>query len=264
VQPQTYIPQDQAAPPGIIPFPPSGPTTLLDTIASYLYQQYSDDDNLQAFVAAYNILAQQYVDWFVNASLPIYPLQSNQMLDWIAGGLYGIARPTIPYGIVKTVGPLNTYAMNTLPLNVEHKVFPNTFYLTTDDIFRRIITWHFFKGDGKVFNIRWLKRRIMRFLTGMDGWSGPDGVLGPIDTSAISVSFGVDNNVSINIGWMRRTIRSGAIFNSFVMNTKMFNEIDLGSSISIPTLPMAPIFKAAFDAGLLEMPFEFNYTVTLN
>jgi hypothetical protein len=261
--PPGFVPQDQAAPPGIIPFPPSGPTTLLETIAAYLYQQYSDDDDLQAFVAAYNLLAQQYVDWFVNVNLPIYPVQNGQLLDWIAAGLYGMARPSIPYGTVKTIGPLNTWAMNTIPLNTEMKVFPHTFYLTTDDIFKRILTWHFYKGDGKVFNVRWLKRRIMRFLLGMDGWSEPDGVLGPVDTSPVSISFGADNNVGISIGWMRRAIKSGAIFNQFALNTRYFNEIDLGSAVSVPTLPMAPIFKAAFEAGLLEVPFQFNYTVSI-
>ena len=28
------------------------------------------------------------------------------------------------------------------------------------------MTWHLYKGDGKTFNTRWLKRRVMRFLTG--------------------------------------------------------------------------------------------------
>ena len=39
----------------------------------------------------------------------------------------------------------------------------------TDDVFKRILTWHFYKGDGKNFSVRWLKRRIWRFLQGANG-----------------------------------------------------------------------------------------------
>ncbi len=63
------------------PFPPSGPTTVLKTIPSFLYQQYADDENLQAFVASYNEMAQEYVDWYNQISLPVYTLQSGGLLD---------------------------------------------------------------------------------------------------------------------------------------------------------------------------------------
>ena len=42
---------------------------LASTIKSYLYQEYAQDNDLQAFVDAYNAIAQGYQDWF-NANPP--------------------------------------------------------------------------------------------------------------------------------------------------------------------------------------------------
>jgi len=64
-QPTLYPPT-----PPVGPFPPTAPTTLTKVIPSYLYQEYSDDDDLQAFVMAYNGLAQQYVTWFATSPSP--------------------------------------------------------------------------------------------------------------------------------------------------------------------------------------------------
>lgn len=36
---------------------------LEDIIKSYLYTQYNDDDDLQAFVSAYNSMAQEIYAW---------------------------------------------------------------------------------------------------------------------------------------------------------------------------------------------------------
>jgi hypothetical protein len=45
---------------------------LEDIIKSYLYTQYNDDDDLQAFVTAYNTMAQEIYSWMINANLPIF------------------------------------------------------------------------------------------------------------------------------------------------------------------------------------------------
>jgi len=249
-------------------FPPEGPTTLLATIPSYLYQQYQDDDDLQAFVDAYNTMAQQYVDWFVHIGLPIYTKDpvSGPLLDWVAAGLYGILRPALPSGLSKNVGPLNTYAFNTWPLNVVRKVSSGQLYTTTDDLFRRIITWHFYKGDGKVFNIRWLKRRVQRFLTGVDGTGGETAaetpVIQPDQTYQISITFGAGNDVNINVSKTRRTFVGGALLGTFSMNSRQFNEIDT-TSTEFPMNPLAPVFKAAMDTGVLEVPFQYRFIVNV-
>ncbi len=247
-------------------FPPNGPTTLLHTIPSYLYQQYSDDDDLQAFVTAYNIMAEQYVDWFVHINLPVYTKDpvSGPLLDWVAAGLYGILRPALPSGLQRVVGPLNTYQFNAWPLNRIHLVSSGELFTTTDDLFRRIISWHFFKGDGKYFDIRWLKRRVMRFLEGVDGYLTEDqgGTLGPDETYPVSVTFGANNEVNINLFKTRRFFTGGALIGAFGMNTRMFNEFDT-RSVEYPVSPLAPILKSAIDTGVLELPFQYKFIVNV-
>jgi len=108
----------QPAPPFFTPlvgsFPPSGPTGLTTALPSYLYQQYTDDDDLQAFVLAYNTYAQEFVDWFNSINLPIYtqPQIFGALLDWVAAGIYGLARPVLSSGTFHSVGPYNTQYFN--------------------------------------------------------------------------------------------------------------------------------------------------------
>lgn len=212
-------------------FPPSTPTVATAILPSYLYQEYSDDDNLQALVAAQNILAQNYLNQLIALNLPIYTLLSAPLLDWIGAGLYGLPRPSIASGQIVGIGPLNTWALNTLTLN--------TFILNgsvqnptvTDDIYKRILTWYFFKGDGQQFCAIWLKRRIMRFLTCVDG------VATNIDnTYPVSVEFNGGGSVTITI--------------------------TLTDSYGIP-LSVAQIFQAAVAAGVLPMPFQLTEIVVI-
>lgn len=241
-------------------FPPSGPTVQTVVIPSYLYLQYNDDEDLAAFITAYNEQAQQYVSWFADTILPLYTSGqiSGTLLDWVAAGLYGMLRPSLPSGLTQNLGMLNTIQFNTLPLNVEEIVGPTDFYITSDDIFRRILTWHLYKGDGKIFDIRWLKRRVKRWLTGENGTGGMVD-----ETYDISVTFGVDNQVNINLQSTRRYAMGGAIIGAGMFNDFMFNEFDT-TSVSIPISPLVPVFKAAVDAGLLELPFQFDWVVNVN
>jgi hypothetical protein len=64
-------------------------TPLQQTIPSYLYAQYSDDENLQAFVDAYNSLSQGYLDWFNSRPLGLYtsPNIAGPLLDWVGQGV---------------------------------------------------------------------------------------------------------------------------------------------------------------------------------
>jgi len=247
-------------PPPPVPFPPPGPTTVTKVIPAYLYQEYNDDDDLQGFFAAQNALAQDIVGWFATIGLPVYTGEqvSNLLLDWVIAGLYGIeGRPALPSGTNQDVGPLNTWALNTLALNAYEIIGNQNFYATTDDIFRRILTWHFYKGDGKVFTIRWLKRRIMRFLTGVDGTAGETD-----ETYPISVSFGAGNQVNIGVANGTRTITTSALLNTFALNTVALNELD-STFVPEPPFPLAPILKAGIDSGVLELPFQFTYVVTI-
>lgn len=254
-QPQTPFPP---TPPPPAPFPPAGPTSLTKVIPSYLYQEYADDDDLQAFVSAFNALAQRYVDWFNQIGLPIYTDLSGTLLDWVGTGLYGLPRPTLSSGRNRFIGPLNTWALNSFPLNKLKIIGPQDVAVTSDDIYKRIITWHFYKGDGKVFNVRWLKRRIMRFLIGVNG-TAPN-----IDqTYQISVSFGTGNQVNITFLAYVRNVIGGALLNRFAINTTPLNSIKTKFT-TLPPLPNVNIIEQAINSGVLELPFQFDYVVSVN
>jgi hypothetical protein len=241
-------------------FPPDGPTTLTAVIPSYLYQEYADDDDLQSFVAAYNGLAQGYVAWFASIGLPVYtsPSISGALLDWVAEGVYGMIRPALSSGRNRDLGPLNTYPYNTLPLNRRKLVGPQNVTATSDDVFKRIITWNFYKGDGNVFNVRWLKRRIMRFLIGENG-TAPN-----VDqTYIISVTFGSGSVVSIRISIGTRTISAGALYNRFGFNRMTYNALRTTFHPAADPPAFASIFKEAVDSGALILPFQFKFAVAI-
>jgi hypothetical protein len=232
-------------------FPPSGPTSQTSLIPSYLYKEYDDDDDLQNFVQAFNGLAQNYIDTFNALNLPVYQLQSGALLDWVAAGLYGMTRPALSSGLPLTLGPFNTYEFNTLDLNANFIIEPDV-VATSDDIYKRILTWHILKGDGKVFNVRWLKRRIMRFLMGTNG-SNPR-----VDqTYQISVTFGPSGEIDIRLIDEIAEVVQGQIFNTAEFNTLLLNELDTEVTPIAP-LPNGVIFKEAMDSGVLEMPFQFS------
>jgi hypothetical protein len=179
-------------------------------------------------------------------------------LDWVALGLYGMVRPALASGQTKFLGPLNTYAFNSAPpLNAIRQIGPGDVVVTTDDTFKRILTWAFLKGDGRTFNVRWLKRRIMRFLTGVNG-TNPN-----IDnTYQISITFGADNEVAIRFIDYETTINRGALLNGMGFNTTRFNELELTITPLTP-LPYREIFKEAVETGALELPFQFVYDIIL-
>src|ERR1700739_1536949 len=91
-------------------FPPTQPTSMTAIIPSYLYEEYNDDSDLQAFVSSYNTLAQTFLNTLVELNLPIYTSDviSGPLLDWVAEGLYGISRPSLFSGQSITVGLLRS------------------------------------------------------------------------------------------------------------------------------------------------------------
>jgi len=249
------------------PAPPSpssstglGPCFVEKIIPSYLYQEYNDDDDLQAFVKAYNTYGQAFLDWFNTLNLPIYTHDpvSGDLLDWVAAGLYGLTRPSLPSAASSLIGPYNTWDYNTLAYNELMLGTHAADFIITDDIFRRIITWHFYKGDCKVFDIRWLKRRIMRFLLGTDGID-----FNVDQTYQVSVTFGPGNQVNINLINTLSSFVSGALYNTFGYNElPEYNGIT-SSVIALPPLPNESLLKSAVESGFLELPFQFTYKVNI-
>lgn len=186
-------------------------TTPLQTAwPAYLYQQYSDDANLQAFVDSINASVQQHIDWFNQHPLALYSAMSGALLDWIGTQLYGIPRPmiTVPTPTVASTNNAEPYAdavyginqfgygvsgandapyvINTDAYMTQHYAQsgfasasktapPLTYQPATDDVYRRLIQWNTYRGDGVTFTMRWLKNRVARFL-GMSTTGSPPSI----------------------------------------------------------------------------------------
>ncbi len=237
------------------------------TIPSYLYTQFNDDDNLQAFATAFNTLASEYAAFFASIGLPVYTGIFGGLLDWVAQGLYGLSRPSLSFSTTRSIGAINTVLINTLPFNTFKRITDSSNIATTDDIFQRILTWHFYKGDGKTFNIRWLKRRIIRFLAGVNGTD-----VGTENTAQVSVIIS-GNNVNIRITPGVRSpaklnknhqIINGApaLYNRFGYNATAFNSTLTSFQVGY-SLAAAPAFQEAVASGAVELPFQYQFSVAI-
>jgi hypothetical protein len=146
---------------------------LRDTVPSYLYQEYADDLNLQAFVSAYNSLTQGYLNWFSNTPLGLYtsPNINGPLLDWIGQGVYGIPRPVLSTQTSFNQAGYNSAPYNDYPFPYDSLVHSSsgTASLASDDIYKRLMTWNLYRGDGQMFTMGWLKNRVNRFINGAGG-----------------------------------------------------------------------------------------------
>ena len=216
---------------------------LAQTIKAYPYKQYADDDDVRAFFDAYNDGAQTYVDWFNQVGLPYYPGLTGPLLDWVAEGLYDTQRPSLQQLGAPALGPLNTQLLNVAALNTFTPGTSGTTYTLTDDVFQRILTWNLYKGDGKNFCIRWLKRRVMRFFAGANGIDplpgSPGFTVGAENTTAIGVS--------VSAGVVNITV----------------HQANLVALVPSVTTALINIFALLLPSGFLELPARYTYTVTL-
>lgn len=231
---------------------------LAKILKSYVYEEYADDDDIQAFAKVFNDMSQDYLDTVNELGLPVYTQDpvSGALLDWVAEGLYGLKRPVLPTVTVGPSGPFGSVVFGAMLLDGYAPGSASDIYYTNDDIFRRVITWHFFKGDGKIFNIRWLKRRVMRFLF------GEDGVNFNVDqTYRISVILGVDGEVNIRIINVLRTVTGGSYFNGSLLGELVFDGLE-STVETFPTIPAAYLLQQAFASGALEFPFQFTVIIT--
>lgn len=90
------------------------------------------------------------------------------------------------------------------------------------DVYKRILTWHLYKGDGFQFSTPWLKRRAHRFMNGVNGYL-------PVEDNTYDVSVTTTDAASITIN-VRQT--------------------DVGTA-----------FQYAMIDGILAVPFQFAVTV---
>lgn len=231
---------------------------LEEIIKSYLYTQYNDDDDIQAFVSAYNAMAQNIYSWMVNANLPIFVgvYNSGDQLKWLARGIYGVKPPVLVSGKQTIYGSYNAVMFNQLPFNGRQVVDQSEQVVVSDDLFKRIMTWNFYKGDGYYFTIPWLKRRIMRFLTGIDG-------VDVVNDRRWSISVLLSSSgASISIIKGFRRLTDASMFNHFTYNSQAFNQ-NKSVLIKSTDYEYASLFKQAFDSGLLHMPFYQPVSVTI-
>jgi hypothetical protein len=144
---------------------------LQTIIPSYLYEQYSDDADLNAFVASFNALAQSYLDWFNATPLGVYtnPNIAGSLLDWIATGVYGIARPVFSSQTTRYIAGFNSSALNARAVNGQQYFQSGTATIATDDYYKRVLTWWLYAGTSRRFNATLLRLKVARFLFGVNG-----------------------------------------------------------------------------------------------
>jgi hypothetical protein len=219
---------------------------LPSVVPAYLYEQYADDEDLQAYIDAYNGAVQNYVNWFNTALLPFYPAQSAPLLDWTAYGIWGLQRTSLASAASTALGMLNTQPLNVAALNA---FVPSTqqIFALADDVFQRILTWNVYKADGKRFSPRWLKRRVMRFLVGTNG----------LDPTPDMPGFQVGCESTFPIGV---TIANGVV------------TVTLASTLLSQMANVSPfimtLFQDAFQAGagdgaVLDLPIEYQYVCNI-
>jgi len=221
-------------------------TTPLQTIIpSYLYQEYSDDPDLQAFVNSQNMLAQGYLDWFTGTPLGLYvsPNITGSLLDWLAQGVYGISRPILSNQTKYVTSGYNSVPYDTLEYDGLLYESSGLSSIATDDIYKRVLTWILYRGDGQVFTMQWLKNRISRFINGPNGSDLPVLNLPP----------------SITVSGNTFTISSfaGPVFTAL-------NQLINNRSIPVPFQYDFVFVGVSFinDGGVLQMSSPLDYPTT--
>jgi hypothetical protein len=252
------------------------------TIPSYLFTQYADDVDLQSLVDAQNKISQEYVDWFNSINLPIYTKLSGQLLDWVGQGVYGVPRPTLQTSIATAKGPLNTYAFNSgIPFNGMTKAVA-TGALVSDDIYQRVLTWMFYKGDGQEFSIEWLKKRIIRFIFGDNGRdvkigaldgvniisSVPDVLIRIFATPGSSYHHLFDSSIDVD---------GSILYGILPTDTYLYDStgsllVDSTGSpltsgyppIDQADIELCSVLKTAIESGICPLPFQYTYSVVIS
>ena len=229
-------------------------TPLPTAVKAYLYQQFADDPDLQAFFAGLNTTVQGYVNWFNSTPLGVYTSSAIQgpLLDWTGEGVYGIPRPSLSTLSTRSYGSYNTKAFNALPFNARIHVSSGTAQLASDDIYKRVLTWYTYLGDGRQASIPWLRRRVARFLFGVNGNDvtadkfSQVGIIQP--ATAFAGAFGT------------------APFNTQAFNTRKHRKIPAARALQIvlPASQIAQQFQILLNAGFLALPFQVKFTVSFH
>jgi len=215
---------------------------LQQAVPSYLFKEYSDDEDLQAFVDGYNSLTQGYLDWFNTCPLGLYtaPGINGALLDWIGRGVYGIPRPVLSTQSTIVRAAYNEDPYDTVPYDGLTKSTSGAAALASDDIYKRMMTWNLYRGDGQMFTIGWLKNRVNRFINGAGG----------LDALVL------DNPPSITVSGNTFTITS---FDDSVFTA--LQELVNARLVSVPFQYNFTFVNVSFlnDGGMLWMTQPLNY-----
>lgn len=218
---------------------------LQQIIPSYLYQEYANDETLQAFVTAQNGLTQGYLDWFNTIPLGVYAstVITGGLLDWIGAGIYNITRPVLSTSNANIIAGYNSTAYNTQAYDTGTKISGGTALIASDDIYKRVMTWNLYRGDGMVFTIGWLKNRIARFLYGANG----------TDYDVLNVQPSVTC--------------SNGVFAISAFSSQIFSDLELAYNNNALSFPFqySMTFNAvsfANDGGVLQMSEAISYPIS--
>ena len=240
--------------------PPAAPNyQLAAPMAAYPYAQYQDDDNITGFFMAVNSYCQSnYVDFFNNYLPAVYTnVNINGLfLDWIGQGLYGIVRPYVSSGSVTSLGAYNTSLYNLF--QYDYLKYSGTIMTlqVNDDLYKRCITWNFYRGDGSQFTVTWLKKRIVRWLLGVNGIP-----LQVQSTYGVSVQFS-GSVVTITIT-NNAVLQSSSIPNTFYPDQVTANASTGNNSSSAFSISMIQALQILLTSGMLILPAQYSYVVVV-
>lgn len=138
--------------------------------------------------------------------------------------------------VFTSTGPHSfTYALAANPGVVTTEGFiTNVVELASDDIYKRVITWNFYKGDGYQFNINWLKRRTVRFLSGINGTDPYQTDIDGVNAYQVSILFPTPSSYNATI-----QILAGAMDTS-----------------------LAATLQSFVSSQVVQLPFQYNWAVT--
>jgi hypothetical protein len=195
-------------------------------LPAYLYQQYNNDPDLVAFFTAYNNTSQELLNQTNSLNLPVYTKLSSPLLDWVADSVYGLKRPSLSQVVTggSSLGVYDTQPYDVMGYSINNSTITSNSYVVNDDYFKRILTWNFYKGDGFQFTNEWLKRRLKRFLYGVNG-----------------VDFPIDNTYEISVEY-----------------TNGYQIV-----VTLPNTTISPILKACFTSNVLNIPFQYTFTIDI-
>lgn len=227
---------------------------LADVVKAYLYQQYFDDSDLQGFIEASNATFQGYLNWFRETPLSVYtnPSISGPLLDWVGTGIYDISRPVVSNGSTRYVAAYGSlpYAKN--PYLKHVKISNETASIVDDDIYKRVLTWHSYLGDGRNTSIYWLRRRVARFIYGFSGtdvsadYFSKISIIRPPLSFSAAYTTGPYATQPYSTRKSRRTLAAHAL------------------QITVPATSVSVAFQNLLEQGYLALPFQTRFSVLIS